>query len=86
MRFEVKAQDVWIGLFWKRSDLPKMLHIWIGVLPCLPLHVQLRLCKLEGCHRLASVRLMRRGYQLCEPCAAALAELKGENKEAFDGN
>lgn len=41
MRFEFKLADCWLGAFWKRSG--DILHIWICLLPCFPLHVQIAL-------------------------------------------
>ena len=32
MRLEFKLQDMWIGAFWKPG------HLWVCILPCLPLH------------------------------------------------
>jgi hypothetical protein len=32
--------DCWIGVFWKRSE--DILHIWICLLPCIPLHIQIQ--------------------------------------------
>jgi hypothetical protein len=37
-RFEWKLADMWIGVFWKRSDV---LHVWICLLPCVPLHIEI---------------------------------------------
>lgn len=34
VRFEVKWQDLWVGLFVKPG------HAWLCILPCLPLHVE----------------------------------------------
>ncbi len=36
---EFKLADLWIGLFWKREA--EILHIWICLLPALPLHIQI---------------------------------------------
>jgi hypothetical protein len=38
LQLEWKKQDCWIGVYWKRSV--STLHLWICVLPCLPLHLQ----------------------------------------------
>lgn len=35
---EWKVEDLWIGAFWKRSG--NVLHLWICVLPCIPIHMQ----------------------------------------------
>jgi hypothetical protein len=53
---EFKPQDLWVGLFWKRSAdpcsywdeerkrgvclAPPRLDVWICFLPCLPLHLK----------------------------------------------
>lgn len=41
---EFKLADLWIGLFWKRQV--QTLHIWICLLPALPLHITIR----KGAH------------------------------------
>lgn len=38
LRFEFKLADMWIGWFWQRRE--HVLHIWICLVPCVPLHVQ----------------------------------------------
>lgn len=53
VRLELKWEDLWIGVFWKRQNHDKgllwekplefkTLDIWICVLPCLPLHIRFR--------------------------------------------
>lgn len=37
---EFKLADLWIGLFWKRQA--QTLHLWICLLPTLPLHIVIR--------------------------------------------
>jgi hypothetical protein len=37
-KFECKLEDCWVGVFWRQSN--GVLHLWICLLPCLPLHVQ----------------------------------------------
>jgi hypothetical protein len=37
IQFEFKVEDLWVGVFWKREK--HILHIWVCVLPCVPLHV-----------------------------------------------
>ncbi len=39
IRLEFKLQDCWIGLYWKRDQ--DRLHVWLCVLPCVPLHIEL---------------------------------------------
>lgn len=47
-RFEFKAADCWVGAFWKLERCPcahtvcycNWRHVWICVVPMLPLHVQ----------------------------------------------
>jgi len=46
IRLEWKPQDLWIGVFWKqvgnRRDPAQWFvhfHVWICILPCLPVHV-----------------------------------------------
>lgn len=36
---EFKVADCWIGVFWKHQA--EILHIWICLLPMLPLHLQI---------------------------------------------
>ncbi len=36
-QFEFKLADMWIGAYWRRERY--VLHIWVCLLPCLPLHV-----------------------------------------------
>lgn len=35
---EFKLEDAWVGAFWKEKR--GIMHLWICLLPCLPLHVQ----------------------------------------------
>lgn len=37
IQLEFKLADLWIGLFWKHQALT--LHLWICLLPTLPIHV-----------------------------------------------
>jgi hypothetical protein len=37
IQLERKVQDVWIGAYWKQDRYA--LHIWICLVPMLPLHV-----------------------------------------------
>lgn len=39
IKLEFKLADAWIGAFWARKD--NVLHVWICLLPCLPIHVQI---------------------------------------------
>lgn len=45
-KFELKIQDMWIGLFWKHGhittdDGPQRMwtDVWICLIPCIPLHL-----------------------------------------------
>lgn len=38
-RLEFKAADCWIGVYWTRQA--EILHIWICLLPMLPLHLHI---------------------------------------------
>ena len=38
VQLECKIQDCWIGVYWRREE--EQLHIWICLLPCFPLHIQ----------------------------------------------
>ncbi len=39
-KLEFKLQDLWIGAFWKRDHTNSIQHLWICLVPCLPLHIQ----------------------------------------------
>lgn len=46
-RFELKWQDLWIGVFWKTTyactdsgKVPFATDVWICLLPCVPLHLK----------------------------------------------
>ncbi len=39
-RIEFKLADAWIGAFWKQSQ--NTLHIWVCIVPCFPLHVEIQ--------------------------------------------
>lgn len=39
LALEWKAADLWIGAFWDRRG--PLLNLWICLLPCLPVHVQI---------------------------------------------
>ena len=40
LRLEFKAEDCWVGLFWRWERL--YFHAWVCLLPCLPIHVCVR--------------------------------------------
>lgn len=39
INLELKPQDCWIGVFWKKELY--LLHIWICIIPVLPIHIML---------------------------------------------
>lgn len=48
IKLELKWQDIWVGAYWKIEKIPhrgtiypgaKYFHIWICVVPCLPIHI-----------------------------------------------
>jgi hypothetical protein len=39
IQLEFKLPDLWIGVFWKRAE--NILHIWICLCPCFPIHIQI---------------------------------------------
>lgn len=38
IRLEWKLADLWVGVYWARRNLGE-LHVWICLVPCLPVHV-----------------------------------------------
>ena len=45
-RFEIKLEDLWIGVFLETKVYRKVktVHVWICFLPCFPLHVSWKAC------------------------------------------
>lgn len=49
LSLEFKAQDMWLGAYWKLTEetldfaLVRTLDVWVCLLPCLPVHLQLDL-------------------------------------------
>lgn len=44
VRFELKLQDLWVGVFWNKTvtlsgQLSHRYDIWICFVPCVPLHI-----------------------------------------------
>lgn len=47
-RLEYKAQDIWIGVFWKNTAFIngsyggsyKRVDVWVCIVPCFPLHLR----------------------------------------------
>ena len=39
IKLEYKWQDMWIGLFYKREVPIPIKHLWICIIPMLPLHI-----------------------------------------------
>lgn len=42
-QFQFEPRDVWIGLFWRRTEIA--LHFYVCVVPMIPLHVTYRLIR-----------------------------------------
>lgn len=47
-QLELKWQDMWFGAYWEKKEIQhrgqiyprrKEFHIWICVVPCLPIHI-----------------------------------------------
>lgn len=36
-RVEWKPEDLWVGVFWRRTG--NRLDVWVCLLPCLPIHL-----------------------------------------------
>ena len=45
-QFQFEPRDLWVGVFWRRTKL--CLHVYICVLPLLPLHITLTTSKWIG--------------------------------------
>jgi hypothetical protein len=45
INLEFKLADMWIGIFWRTQENPldkrHITEIWICIIPCLPIHIQL---------------------------------------------
>jgi hypothetical protein len=39
-QFQWEPRDLWVGLFWRRTAIA--LHLYVCVLPCVPLHISIR--------------------------------------------
>lgn len=39
-QFQFEPRDVWVGLFWRRTEIA--LHLYICILPLVPLHITIR--------------------------------------------
>jgi len=37
VQFQLEPKDLWIGLFWRRTEIA--LHLYICILPIVPLHI-----------------------------------------------
>ena len=42
---EYKLADMWVGMFWQRKEdaVRRSLHIWVCIVPCLPIHLIIHL-------------------------------------------
>lgn len=36
IQLEFKLEDLWVGMYWKRSE--DRTDVWVCLLPCLPIH------------------------------------------------
>ncbi len=41
MRFHFEPRDIWIGIFWRHTEIA--LHFYICVLPLIPFHITIEL-------------------------------------------
>lgn len=77
---EFKAEDAWVGAFWRRSGVyAEQLEIWICLIPCLPIHLTIGkpapvVC--PGCYSVDD-----------EPCASwcPVEEMRREDDERQSG-
>jgi hypothetical protein len=51
--FEFEPRDVWVGLFWRRTDY--WLHFYVCMLPCVPLHVVVGNARLKDAYQRGGV-------------------------------
>jgi hypothetical protein len=62
VQLELKLADCWIGAFWKRDA--SILHIWLCVIPCIPLHIQILSKEKRVSTQQAIKQLAEKGYHL----------------------
>ncbi len=39
INIEFKLQDMWVGAYWRYDTAYQLTHLWICILPCLPIHI-----------------------------------------------
>ncbi len=44
-QFQLELRDVWVGLFWRKTDIA--LHLYICIVPLIPLHITIALDVME---------------------------------------
>ena len=37
VQFQFEPRDIWVGVFWRKTDIA--IHVYACLLPCVPLHV-----------------------------------------------
>ena len=36
---EFKIEDFWIGAYWRYDASYRMCHLWVCLIPCVPIHI-----------------------------------------------
>jgi len=36
---EFKLEDLWVGAYWRYDEPYKLHHLWVCLIPCVPIHI-----------------------------------------------
>jgi len=39
LSIEFKLEDMWIGAYWRHDIVYGLRHLWICLIPCIPIHI-----------------------------------------------
>ena len=39
LSIELEIRDMWIGIYWRHDKLYQLWHLYICIVPCLPVHI-----------------------------------------------